>query len=623
VTRLPVVAFAALVVATVGAFFVTQHLKVTTPLINGSPAPDPTAINPVSGRVCLAKSPDGQLVRKSFRRMRISFYLQHRADDVGVYVVDSGGTIVATLATSRHMRVGVRNPDGEFSWNGREDDGSIAPDGTYYIRIALQHEGRTIELTGKPIRVITVPPHPVVTGVRAPGQSANGPAIVAPPATPVTIHYRRGPFRTAFIEIYRTDLPGKPRRVFSFGTSGRGRQAVWNGLIRGAPAPAGTYLIGMQATDQACNLGSFPIVDPTVSPPAPGSTPHTGVTVRYLAAEPPLAPVGAGDVATVYVDSQRQPYTWALRRAGYRKVLAHGRGTGFALRVRMPALGAMLYDLSIRSHGHRTIVPLVASAQGRRAAARVLVVLPALTWQGENPVDTNGDGVPETLTAGDRIALDRVLVQFPAAFGDEAALLTYLNKEHLPYQLTTDVALAQGVGPPLTGHSGVILNGSFRWLPAGLAPMLKAFAQNGRRVVAIGPDSLHRTAKITRTAAGLATAGPPSAASATDVFGAGRGPLVTGNHDPIIVISDGLNIFGTTSGAFTGFGSYQPITPPGGSASGSVSAAGVTDTSPSITGFHVGRGTVVEIGARNFASSLAHDVDSQELMNRLFQILRG
>ena len=34
-------AFAALVVATVAAFFVTQHLKVTTPLIAGAPSPLP------------------------------------------------------------------------------------------------------------------------------------------------------------------------------------------------------------------------------------------------------------------------------------------------------------------------------------------------------------------------------------------------------------------------------------------------------------------------------------------------------------------------------------------------------------------------------------------------------
>ena len=50
--RFPVIAFAALVVATVAAFFITQHLKVTTPLIAGFPRPFPAAINPVRGTTC-------------------------------------------------------------------------------------------------------------------------------------------------------------------------------------------------------------------------------------------------------------------------------------------------------------------------------------------------------------------------------------------------------------------------------------------------------------------------------------------------------------------------------------------------------------------------------------------
>ena len=116
-SKLPVIAFASLAAATVGAFFVTQHLKVTTPLISGFPAPAPSWINPVDGKVC------GGVGHK---KMFVSFYLQHRSDDVDVYVVDQAGTIVRTLATGRHMRRGVRTPDGVFSWNGREDNGQVA-----------------------------------------------------------------------------------------------------------------------------------------------------------------------------------------------------------------------------------------------------------------------------------------------------------------------------------------------------------------------------------------------------------------------------------------------------------------------------------------------------------------
>ena len=70
----------------------------------------------------------------------------------------------------------------------------------------------------------------------------------------------------------------------------------------------------------------------------------------------------------------------------------------------------------------------------------MLVVLPALTWQGLNPVDDDGDGVPDTLENGGPITLDRPLANgFPAGAVDEAGLLAYLDKTHRAYDLTTDV----------------------------------------------------------------------------------------------------------------------------------------------------------------------------------------
>ena len=137
--RMPATAFAALVLATIGAFFVAQHLKVTTPLIAGDPHPFPSVINP-NETGCAGAN----------RFANFSFYLLHRADDVAVWIVDQSGTIVRTLASGRPMRRGVRFPDGNYPWDGREDDGKIAPDGTYYYRIALLQQGRTIELTAKP-----------------------------------------------------------------------------------------------------------------------------------------------------------------------------------------------------------------------------------------------------------------------------------------------------------------------------------------------------------------------------------------------------------------------------------------------------------------------------------------
>lgn len=608
--RLPAAAFAVLVLATVGAFFVTQHLKVENPLIQGDPRPDPPAVNPIAGRVC--KDLLGR--RVSFRRTKLNFFLQKRSDTVEVYVFNSQGEQTDIVNPGRYMTVNRRST---FTWDGREgqNHGPVAPDGTYYFRVALLQEGRTISLTATPVRVITTPPHPRVTRVVVTGAArSNGPAILSPPARTLTIHFTPGQYHNAEVQILRTDLPGKPRVVKSFGVNGRTGKAVWDGSINGQPAPAGTYLVGMSVTDQACNPGTFPVVEP----PAPGSTPHAGVTIRYLAVEPPLTPVTAGSDATVLVDARQHAYSWALRRAGYSRLLERGseRAGDYMLNVRLPPFGAGLYELAVRSGTHRTVVPLIASAGGRRAAAPVLVVVPALTWQGENPVDDDGGGLPDTLVAGDRVTVQRPLVDgLPADFGAELELLRYLDRRHLGYQLTSDVALATGAGPTLAGHTGVVLDGDFRWLPASLVSSLGSYARTGGRVLSVGTGSLQSEVALRGSSASL-TAGPPAALS-VDPFGAHHGGLAPADGNLITVIDDHLGIFGSTL-AFPGFGSYELITPPNGAPT---SLAGTADGTPAITGFRDGRGTVVEIGLPGFSASLQGNVDSQELFDQVWRRL--
>ena len=76
---------------------------------------------------------------------------------------------------------------------------------------------------------------------------------------------------------------------------------------------------------------------------------------------------------------------------GARKPVAHGNDRAVTLRVRLPkSLGAGLYELALRSGSHRTAVPLIAHAAV--PSAHVLVVLPALTWQGLNPSTTTATG---------------------------------------------------------------------------------------------------------------------------------------------------------------------------------------------------------------------------------------
>ena len=128
-TNLARLTFAALVLATIGAFFVTQRLKRSPPVI-------PQALfSPMTF------SPDRNGVRD---QANIVFRVK-RKDDVSVSVVDANGDAIRELASGRSVaggrRVGIH-------WDGREDDGHIAPDGAYRVRLVLGHAGRSVFLPG-------------------------------------------------------------------------------------------------------------------------------------------------------------------------------------------------------------------------------------------------------------------------------------------------------------------------------------------------------------------------------------------------------------------------------------------------------------------------------------------
>jgi hypothetical protein len=118
VRRLPAAAFVALAVATVAAVFITQHLKVTTPLIAGAFGPSPPTLCPGG-------------------RTQVIFHLLHAPDEVDVSVVDGRNIIVHTLATD--VRAGRKQPL-QFFW-----DGHGVPPGSYHFRVRLIHQRRTID----------------------------------------------------------------------------------------------------------------------------------------------------------------------------------------------------------------------------------------------------------------------------------------------------------------------------------------------------------------------------------------------------------------------------------------------------------------------------------------------
>jgi hypothetical protein len=267
VSRVPVAAFVALVVATVGAFFVVQHLKVSTPLVAGRPAPVPSTINPVSGGVCAIRNGKGILTRVSFRTAEVSFYLINHADEVNVYIVDQDQDIIRTLPGSgRYLRTFKRR---QFVWDGREDDGRLAPDGVYDIRVWLVHQGRTLLISNQvsgdvePVTVDTVPPRPVVTSVSPVTIATSSPG-------PVTIRYSGTGGLRPQILIYRIGRAG-PRQVKSYAATSRAGSSVWDGTIGGRPATPGTYVVAVALTNKACTTGKSPA---TVT-----AAPHAVVTV--------------------------------------------------------------------------------------------------------------------------------------------------------------------------------------------------------------------------------------------------------------------------------------------------------------------------------------------------------
>lgn len=590
-TRLARVAFGVLVLATLAAFVVTQKLKSAPPLV----------VRPQVSAV-FSPAPHARV-----REARVSFWILHE-DDVSVSIVDGDGRIVRTLLDGGHLP--ARKRITRF-WDGRTDGGAIAPDGVYRVRVALLGQGRTIDLAPT-IALDTRPPRPRVTAITP--RAGSGPAFLPQRGVrAVTIHVRGTEGRRTRVLIYRTDV-APPREVGQL-TIGAGRDAVqWDGTLGGAPAPAGTYLMALQVADRAGNVGTFP----ARLPPAPGeATPRAGVTIRRLAVAPPLVPVDAGAHATAFVDARGQAYQWALRRDGSWKVLAHGRGRGARLRLRVPAQQSGLDVLSVVAGAERTSVPL--AVRGARPHS-VLVVLPAIAWQGENPVDDDGDGLPDTLDAGGPVALTRPFAHgMPGDVAGEGALLQVLDASLDRYDLTTDLALATGAGPALAGHRGVILAGDERWVTPQLGAALTAYVRGGGRVWSLGVDALRRTVALRG-----GTLSQPSPPQLVDALGARpRQPLVTTTAPATMTIyQDGpLGLFQQTSGAFAGYTVYEALAPFAAPAK-LLAAAGPQAGTPVVAAWQLGSGVAIHTGLPQLpARALAHDLDASALVQRIFALL--
>jgi flagellar hook assembly protein FlgD len=582
--RAATILFALFVLATGGAFFVTQRLKRSTPIV---------------GRVFFYQylSPNGD-GRKDTVTLRFDL---PRAQRVTVSVVDRRGEVVRTLVDDRFLSKGTH----PFAWDGRDRNGNVVPDGIYRLRVGLREEGRSVTAP-RVLHVDTRPPHPRIL-------AATPPTLVPGSSG------RRGRVRVRFrgpsnpppdIGVWRTDS-GKAVQVAGF-KGRRGRQTFsWDGLIDGAPAPEGSYAFSVRVEDRAGNRGSVPRRLP---PTRREAVTRGGVAVSYFTLTGPLVPVKPGAIARFAVGPLPHHTTWRLAPYGRGGAIRRGRSNGTTIAVRIPRTAeADIYSLFVTSGQRRAAWPLVVGNRG--GAAPVLVVLPAMTWQGQNPVDSDRDGWPDTLDAGNAVPLQRGFLHGspPRSIVTESvATLEFLTRIRANYDLTTDVALAAGKTPGILGHNGVLFAGTQRWLTPKLDLQLRRFVQGGGTVASFGTDALRRDVDLRH---GMLV--DPGRRRRTDVFGE-QTTLFGSPEAPLVVSQDKLGIFthGTDGfiGSFTRFERSNGLDP---KAAVLTAAARGDDPKPSFVAYSLGQGLVIRVGAEGWPAALQ---SSQEVANATRQM---
>ena len=580
--------FGLLVVATLAAFLVTQRLKSADPIVSR-----------VFYQPWISPNGDG---RKDAVRMRFRL---PRSDRVTVSVVDEGGDEVRRLADDRLL--GARTH--YFHWNGRTDEGPVAADGPYRLRVSLRSQGRSL-VAPRTVTVDTTPPEPRMVKVT--------PATIVPGDSG-----RRGRARVRYegpsdpaprFTVYRAAGGGRVREVDSFLGPRFRRSAEWDGTVGrpARPAPAGAYAFAVTVLDEAGNRGS----SPATLPPSRGATaPRTGVTVRYLSLHGPLEPLASRAIARLRLGPRPRPFRWRLTRLGSSRPLDRGRGDGLALAVRIPARSRPgLHLVRVQAGGRRAIWPLAVEGRGRR---RPLVVLPALTWQGTNSVDDDRDGFPDTLDSSRSVPLARPFAggRLPPQLLREAApLLRFLDREGLPYDLTTDLGLAARPGS-LRGRRSLVFAGSERWLTERLDRDLRAFVERGGRVASFGVDSFRRRVGL---APGRLV--EPSSPEPANVFGE-RTSLVRGERTAMVVSEDrALRLFAGTGGLVGSFASFErsEARVPG---TRVLAAAGSDPQRPAFVAYRLGRGRVVRTGTAEWARALARPGEVAAVTGRLWTLL--
>ena len=593
-------AFVLLVVASFAAFFVAQRLK---------SAPQVARITALTNQF----SPNGD-GRIDTARIRLKIA---RDDDVTATIVDADGGEVRRIVTDLPVR---KDAPVTIEWDGRTEAGDVAPDGFYNVRASLRHGGRAATLFPR-ISLDTRPPNPTVDvgdrWITGPVAGEVGFELLVVSET----------FPTE-VQVLRTDLPS-PAVVARFALPPGVRKGTWDGKADGRPAPPGTYQIVSSVRDLAGNVGRS-------APPADSAEPvrgTPGVSVRRLIARPPADPVRTGTKGEFAVDSRGRPFKWSMRRIGERKPRRTGeRDAGGVLRLKVPEGSSGLYEFSVWIGQNRTSVPFAVQDD---VPEPILVVLPAATWFGQDGLDDDRDGVPNTLDRGGPAAYPKLMQNgLPDRFTeDTAALLAFLDRQRVRYDVTTDLALVASRRGLTDERSGVLLAGPLRWIPADLARRLRRYASGGGRVASFGTDALRRGVDVARDR--LLRPLPPAA---EDAFGAElSGVRRFGTPQPLEPIADEGG-----TGLLTGVETLPGFTEAEESRVDDRLRAGLAavdeaaleqaeeqgedppETRPAVTLSALGDGMVIRVGLPQWGERLqGRSVPVQQLTRNVADILRG
>ena len=589
--RAATVLFALMVLATAGAFFVTQRLKRSDPIVE---------------RVFFYQwvSPNGD-GRKDTVNVRFDL---PEAQRVTVSIVNARSDVVRTLAEDRFLGEGTH----PFRWDGRTDDGLVAPDGIYRLRVGLREEGRSVtaprqlylDTRAPRPRIVAVTPPTLVPGSDTPRARARirftGPTNPAPR-----------------VAVWRTD-GGKARQVAGF-VGRRGRQtATWDGLVDGRPAPEGSYAFSVTVQDRAGNDGSVPARLPLRRRDA---VRRGGVAVSYFTLSGPSVPVRPGAIARFRIGPVGRPVRWRLAPYARGGTIRSGISRGRTLAVRIPRdADADIYSLfATTSDGKRAAWPLVVG--NAAGVAPVLVVVPTMTWQGQNAVESNRDGWPDTLDTGDDVPLDRGFFRGrpPRSVVTETlATLIFLAEMRANYDLTTDVALAAGKAPRIEGHNGVLLAGSQRWITQRMRLQLERFVRGGGTVASFGVGGLRRDVEL-----GQGMLKDPSGRQRADIFGE-RTTVFTSPEAPLVLTQDKLGLFQGSDGfigSFTRFERSDALDPRAALLTAGERVDPQGTTRPDFVAYTLREGVVIRVGTDQWPAALESSPEVANATRRMWTVL--